>query len=183
MQAQAAKLALAHAARQPPLVHEPIDETHGAQLGEEGCIEVDLVKPAQDLARAGRRLAPLARIDLNDENVFRGGRTQERNERGVTAVAAVPVRDAVDLHRTEYERQARGRRYGLSSYFFPRENANLSGVHVGRRDAPDVKPAIFEQLIERSPGKRTMRAAALEREIDPLAPISRFGPPRRTHLR
>ena len=45
MQAQAAKLALPHAARQPPLVHKPIDEMHGAQLGEEGRIEVDLVEP------------------------------------------------------------------------------------------------------------------------------------------
>ncbi len=86
------------------------DEFERPQLRDQWRVEGDLVHAGHDLARGGRHLAALARIDLHDQDVGGCVRVQERQHHGIAAVAAVPIGHAVDLDRAEQERQA-GRRH------------------------------------------------------------------------
>src|SRR5690606_25680048 len=48
------------------------------------------------------------------------------------------------------------------------EHHRIDGAGTGARDATDIKAAIFEQVIEHTPCKGAMRAAALERDVGEL---------------
>src|SRR5437764_1900123 len=101
MQAQAAELARPKSTRQALLIDQPIDEADAAQLAQERRVEVDFVHAPDNLAQPRGYLAAPARIDLHDQHVLGGARAQERHERWIGAVAAVPVRHAVDLDSLE----------------------------------------------------------------------------------
>ncbi len=60
-------------------------------------------------------LRAFARIDLHDQHVVGRVRLQERQQRGIAAVAAVPIGHAVDLDRAEQERQAGRRHHDLGA--------------------------------------------------------------------
>src|ERR1700690_447356 len=67
MQPDAAAIAVAGAARQPPLIGQLVDELDRAQLGRLCGIEGNLVGAARDLAGADRHLVAFARVDLHDQ--------------------------------------------------------------------------------------------------------------------
>jgi hypothetical protein len=101
MEADAAEFAVAGAAGQPVLVDQLADEFDGAQFRQERCVEGELAHSVDDLARRRRRLGALARVDLDEQHVLGRTRAQERTDRRITAVAAVPIRHAGDLDRAE----------------------------------------------------------------------------------
>ena len=72
-----------------------------AQLREQRRVEVNLVHSAPDLTRAHRHLAPVERIDLDQQHILGGGCAQEWDQRRITAVAAVPIGHAIDLDCAE----------------------------------------------------------------------------------
>ena len=50
------------------------------------------------------------------------------------------------------------------------EHDRIDRACRGAGNALDLEPAIVEQLVEHAPGEGAVRAAALQRQIDPLAP-------------
>ncbi len=146
MEAQPAKLARPRAARQAALVDEAVDECDPAQFRQQRGVEADLVHAAHDLAAARRHLAALARIDLHDQHVLGRGRAQKRDHCRIAAVAAVPVRHAVDLDGAEQQRQRGRGHHHLGRDLGAREDAELAGLHVGRRDEQLAPPIVADRL-------------------------------------
>ncbi len=129
-----AVLLLAGAARQPAVVDQLIDEIHRAQFRDQCRVESDFIQTVDDLAGGFRRGDTRHRIDLNYQNVFGFRRVQEREDRGIAHIAAVPIGHAVDFDRAEHEWQCSGRHHHFCGDLFIRKNAQPSGVHIGRRD-------------------------------------------------
>ncbi len=75
-----------------------------------------------------------ARIDLHHQHVLGRGRAQERTDRRIAAVAAVPIGHAVDLDRAEQQRQAGRGHHHLGRDLLAGEHLELAGAHVGRRN-------------------------------------------------
>ena len=133
MQPDPAEFAAPGPARQPSFVDEPVDERDRVQLGQQRSIEIDLVDPAHDLARACRHLAALQRIELHDQNILGRGRAQKRQDRRIAAIAAIPIGHAADLDGAKEQRKTGRRHDHFRSDFLAREDARLAGVHIGRR--------------------------------------------------
>ncbi len=74
------------------------------------------------------------RIDLNEQHVLGLGRVEQREDRWIAEVAAIPVRHAVDLDRPKQQRQAGGRQDDIGADLVMRENAQPSGMHIGGAD-------------------------------------------------
>src|SRR5215470_11449099 len=109
-------------------------ELQRPQLRNQRRVEGDLVHAGHDLARRGGQLQALARVDLHDQNVGARSAAQERQHNGVAAIAAVPVGHAIDLDRTEQERQAGRRHHHLGRDLLAREHARLASQHIGGGD-------------------------------------------------
>ena len=82
VQLEPAELAATHPARQPSLVDQPVDKGDPRNSESSDALKLISFTRLTDLARARRHLAPLARIDLDDQHVLGGGRAQERNAPG-----------------------------------------------------------------------------------------------------
>src|SRR5215204_1505666 len=85
--------------RKLALVDEPADEIDGAQLAQQRAVEADLGETVLDLMRGARRLPPLDRVDLDQHDVVRASLVEQREQRRVAGVAAVPIGLAADLDR------------------------------------------------------------------------------------
>ena len=71
------------------------------------------------------------RIDLNEQHVLGLGRAEEREDRWIAEIAAIPIGHAVDLDRPKQQRQAGGRQDDTGVDLLMRENAQPPGLHVG----------------------------------------------------
>ena len=98
-----------------------------------------------------RHVGARQRIDVHDHHVGRGAFVDQRKDRRVAHVAAVPVGLAVDLHRLEQERQAGRGHHRVGRDLGIPEHAHLARAHVGGAQ---------EQLDR--------RAGAQAREVDRL---------------
>ena len=78
--------------------------------------------------------APQHRIDLHHQHVLGVGGAEERIDRRIGGVAAVPVGHAVDLDRAEHVRQRRRGHHRVGVDLLARKHAQPAGVHIGRRD-------------------------------------------------
>ena len=130
----AAVFARPGAVLQRALVDQPAHELDGAVFGDQRGVERDLVDAVDDLLRCLRRRRPQHRIDLHHQHVLGVGGAEERKDRRVGGVAAVPVGHAVDLDRLEHVRQRRRGHHRVGVDLVAREDAQPAGVHVGRRD-------------------------------------------------
>jgi len=83
-----------------------VDEIDSAQFAEQRAIESNLVDAVQDVPRSARRLVAFDRIDLHDDDVFGAGFIEERPERRIAGIAAIPIGRAGDLDSLEQTRQA-----------------------------------------------------------------------------
>lgn len=87
-------------------VDQLLQQLNAAQLLDQAGIEGDLVNAVDDVPGAIWQLLAHQRIDLNDHQVLAVHVVDQRKQRRIATVAAVPVGLAVDLHRWEHERQA-----------------------------------------------------------------------------
>jgi hypothetical protein len=124
-------------------------ERDGAHFAHQGRIEADLVDAVHDLVRRGRHLVAQDRVDVHDNDVGRCAVVDQREDRGIAHVAAVPVVLALDLDRVEHERQAgRGER-AIDGHLVPGEDLDLAGAHVGRAQEELERPLAHPLEIDR----------------------------------
>ena len=105
-----------------------------AELAQKIAVEGDLVETVLNLACGPRRLAPLDRIDLHQENIVRPGIVEEREERRIAHIAAVPIGHAVDLDGTERGRQAGRGHEVVGGEFLAAKHLDLAGPDIRRRN-------------------------------------------------
>src|SRR6185503_17096932 len=122
------------AARQLALVDQLADERNTAQLRHQRRVERDLVDPRQDLVLRLRHLLALQWIDLNQQQVLCICCADQRVERWIADITAIPIRLTIDLDGAEKVRQACRGYDHVGGHFLAAEYVQLSGSHVGRRD-------------------------------------------------
>ena len=181
---------LARRAGQFALVEQVADELDHPHFRRQRRVEGDLVDAVQDVLGRRRRGAPHQRIDLHHQHVGAVHPAQQRKDRRVAGVAAVPVRHAVDLDGAKHVGQRGRRHHRVGGDLLAREHAELAGVHVGRRDEQPQLLALadrvevdeaFDQVLQRIDVERIeivgRQESATRRRPRP-APESR--PPGRT---
>src|SRR5260370_33875832 len=82
------------------------DEVDRAHLAHQRGIEADLVDAVHDVARGCRQLRPPKWIDINNDDIAAVAIVNERKDRWIAHVPAVPEVLAVDLDRLKHQRQA-----------------------------------------------------------------------------
>src|SRR5271170_3986880 len=82
------------------------DKSDRAHLVHQRGIEADLVDAVHDLGRGRRQFRPFEWIDMNDDDVAAVAPVNERKDRRISHVPAVPVMLAVNLDRLKHQRQA-----------------------------------------------------------------------------
>src|SRR6202521_3804537 len=112
VQARPAEARLA-APAQEAAVDELAHEADGAEFREQRGVEGDLIDAVEDIARRLRRVFAFHRIGLHQQNVVGARGAEQRKQRRIADVAAVPVGLALDLDGVEEEREARGRHHPL----------------------------------------------------------------------
>ncbi len=118
------------------LADEALDEAYRPKLAQQRRVEPDLVDPVHDLLRRLGHGLPADWVDVHDDDVFRKLRLEQREERRVPRVAAIPVRLDLpslrigDLHRLKERRQAGGGQDDVGVDLAPREDADLPRPHV-----------------------------------------------------
>ena len=100
----------AGAARQRALVDQPADELDGAEFGHQRGVERDLVDAVHDLVATSAASLPRSSglICTTSTSSVCGG-AEERKDRRIADVAAVPIGHAVDLDRAEHRAAGRPR--------------------------------------------------------------------------
>src|SRR6266567_19536 len=158
MQPDPPAIAAPNAPPQPSLIDQLVDELDRPQLCRQRGVEGNLAGTVHDLARARRHFAALARVDLHDQQILGARRPNERQQRRIVAVAAVPIGLSLDLHRTKQERQAGRCHHHLGGDLGTIEYAGFAGADIGRRDeelAAEVGAdqleidEAFDQLLQR----------------------------------
>ncbi len=114
--------------------HQAGDGGDARHLAHQAGVEGHFVDAVEDVARGDRHLVAHQRVDLHDHHVARGAFVDQRIDRGIAEIAAVPIELAVDLHRLEQERQAGRRHHGIGRQFRRAEQARLAGPDVGGGD-------------------------------------------------
>ena len=76
-------------------------------------VESDFVQPAGDLGRRLRQLGARARIELYEQQIIRVGFGDQRLQRGIGDITAVPIGDAVNFNRLKQLGQAGGGHHRL----------------------------------------------------------------------
>ena len=104
--------------------------------------------------------APLAlhRVDVHDHHVAAVAVVDQREDRRVAHVAAVPVGLAVDLDRLEQERQAGRGQHRVGRDLALAEHLHLAGAHVGRGEEQLDRAAALAQLVEIDGASSTSRS-------------------------
>ena len=110
-------------------------------------IEGDLVDAIHDLAGGGRCRLPFQRVDLDDQHILGAGGAKKRKDHRIAAIAAIPIRHAIDLHRAKQRRQASRRHNGICCDLLAAENAHAPGLDIGRRNE-NLQIGIGAQLLE-----------------------------------
>ncbi len=82
-----------------------------AQFLHQAGIEGDFIQPVLNFVGRPGNFRSRKRIDLDNYDVAGLGLIDERENRGVAHVAAIPIGLAIDFNRLEQKRQA-GRRHG-----------------------------------------------------------------------
>src|SRR5260370_5905932 len=82
------------------------DEVDRPHLAHERGVEADFVDAVEDLGRATRQFLALERVDVDDDDVAAVAAIDQREDRGIAHVAAVPVMLALDLDALKHDRQA-----------------------------------------------------------------------------
>ena len=129
MDEHALGIALAELAIVDQLRHE----CDGPHFSHQRGVEADFINAIHDFACRCRHFRPFHRIDVHDENIGRFAGINQREQRRISHVAAVPVMLAVDLDGLIEERQAGRRKHAIRSDLLVREDLDLSGPHVRRR--------------------------------------------------
>ena len=125
---------LAPGVRQRPLGQQAIDEVDRPHLRQQARVEGQFAGAVPDLRRAAGRVLARERVDLHEQQVAGVAAADQRRQRRVGRVAAVPVRLPVDLHGLEQRGQA-GRGQHRARVELPsREDHCLPAVHVGGAD-------------------------------------------------
>ena len=120
--------------RRAALAQHLLQQRQRAKFLDQAAVERDLVQAVQDFGGAGRDDFATRRVDLHKQEVVCRAFGDERQQRRVAEVAAVPVGLAVDLDRPKQQRQAGrrhhrvGRQLGLPEFLQP------TGAHVGGGD-------------------------------------------------
>ena len=79
-------------------------------------------------------LLALDRVDRNENGVLRFALPDERRDRGIAGIAAVPVRLAVDLDRLKHGRQTGRGEQNVRRNGVVLEHVTAAGPHIGGGD-------------------------------------------------
>ena len=94
------------------------------------------------------QLGPLDRIDVNDQHVGRVAGIDQREDRRIAHIAAIPIGLAIDLDGLEQERQAGRGHDGVDRQFVVGEHLDLAGAHIGGADVDLQRAARHADRIE-----------------------------------
>ena len=130
VQAQALVLAGVH----PAFGQEALHEADGAQFTHQTSVEGDLVDTVSDLFGRVGRAGPVQRVDLHQQQVQRFGVIDQGPQRGVAAVATVPVGLTINLHSTKDLRQAGTGQQRIDAQVAAVEDPRLPTAHCGGGD-------------------------------------------------
>ena len=126
----------AHLIPEPALavagVSDLAQERHHPELLQDHGVERHLVQAVQDVGRAARHPRALYRIDRNQNRVLRFALPNERGQRRIAGIAAVPIGLAVDLDRLEHRRQTGRGEQNIRRHGVVLEHLAASGAHIGR---------------------------------------------------
>ena len=116
-------MAVPRVSREPMFLNRASDRP---ELAHQARVEAQRVDAVEDRLRGARHLGDRDGVDLHDQHVLGPGRIEKRQHRRVAAVAAIPVRHAVNLHRLEQQRQA-GRRHHRLAHLV--RHGRIQGLH------------------------------------------------------
>ena len=140
------RIAFISRAAQLAVLDHPADEGDRPHLAHERGVEADLVDAVHDVARRGRHVGAVHRVDVDHDHVRRLAVVDQRVDGGVAHVAAVPIGLAVDLDRLRHERQASRRQDGVRRHLGAGEDPDLAGPDVRRRQEQLDRRAAVEPL-------------------------------------
>ena len=109
-------------------------ERHHPELLQDHGVERHFVQAVQDVGGAARDARPLDRVDGNENRVLRFALADERGQRRIAGIAAVPIGLAVDLDRLEHRRQTGRGEQDVGRHGVVLEHLAASGAHIGRGD-------------------------------------------------
>ena len=120
-------LAFRHYAVIDPLV----PEGNGPHFADEGGIKTDLLHASHNRGGGGRNLRPFGRREVNQHDVGSFALEDQRKDRGISCIAAIPIIFAVDFDRLHQQRQACRSEYVVGGKFVAGEDLHLGRAHVG----------------------------------------------------
>ena len=116
-------------------------------FAQEGRAEAEFAQAHADILGRIRRLAKVQRGQQHEQDVGRRAVVEQRKDRRVGAVAAIPVGLAVDHHGAVDVGQAGRGEQRVDRQFMVVEDAQLARVGVGRRDE-QLDRAVLAQTLE-----------------------------------
>ncbi len=117
------------------------------KLRQQAGVERDLVDAVAD---GGRRLGDALardRVDLHDDRVAAIGFVEQRPQRRIAGIAAVPIGFAVDHGGLEQMRQRRRGHHMVGREDVAAKYCAHAGAHIGRGDE-QFRPAALAKLLE-----------------------------------
>src|SRR6516164_7088980 len=124
--------ALCVALIQFPIVDQFCHESDRSHLAHKRGIEADLVDAVHDFEGTRRLVWSLDRIDVYDEDISRLARIDQRKQRRVSHIAAIPIVLAINLNGLIKERQTGRCKHTICSNLLIGEDLDLSSAHIGR---------------------------------------------------
>src|SRR5260221_110851 len=82
------------------------DEVDRPHLAHKRGVEADLVDAVEDLGRAARQLLALERIDVDNDDITTVAAIDQREDRRIAHIAAVPIMLATNLDGLKHEGQS-----------------------------------------------------------------------------
>src|SRR5579863_10026740 len=116
-----------------PRIRNLAQQRDHAQFLQQRSVERDFVQPVEDFARGAWRARSVEWIDGDEKSVLRLALADERGDRRVAGVAAIPIGLAIDLDRLEKSRKAGGRKQNLGRKLRVAKHPPATGVYVCRR--------------------------------------------------
>ena len=125
------------------------DEGDRPHLAHQRGVEADLVDAVEDLrSPCCGSSGALDRIDVDDQHVRRVAAIDQREDRRIAHVAAVPIGLAVDLDGLEQERQAGRGHDRVDRQLVVGEHLDLAGAHIGGADVELQRTARHADRVE-----------------------------------
>src|ERR1700693_1424954 len=131
---------------QKAAVDELADHADGAEFRQQRGVEGDLVDAVEDIARRLRRVFAFHRIGLHQKDVVGARGAEQRKQRRIADVAAVPIGLSIDLDGVEQKREAGGRHHHVGGDLVAAEDAHLAGTHIGGGDEQLDRVALAHRL-------------------------------------